>query len=112
MSRVAIVGIGHSRFGRRTDVNIGELAFESIKQAVEDSGVDRKDISNVVVGSMGSWSEESLPAVVPVHELHRRPPWATSHHARPAMTNTSCPARSVPTTSNSAARFRGTPSRG
>ena len=64
MSRVAIVGIGHSRFGRRTDVNIGELAFESIKQAVEDSGVDRKDISNVVVGSMGSWSEESLPAVV------------------------------------------------
>ena len=64
MSRVAIVGIGHSKFGRRTDVNIGELAFESIKQAVEDSGVDRKDISNVVVGSMGSWSEESLPAVV------------------------------------------------
>jgi acetyl-CoA C-acetyltransferase len=64
VSRVAIVGIGHSRFGRRTDVNIGELAFESIKQAVEDSGVDRKDISNVVVGSMGSWSEESLPAVV------------------------------------------------
>ena len=64
MSRVAIVGIGHSRFGRRTDVNIGELAFESIKQAIEDSGVDRKDISNVVVGSMGSWSEESLPAVV------------------------------------------------
>jgi len=64
VSRVAIVGIGHSKFGRRTDVNIGELAFESIKQAIEDSGVDRKDISNVVVGSMGSWSEESLPAVV------------------------------------------------
>ena len=64
VSRVAIVGIGNSRFGRRTDVNIGELAFESIKQAIDDSGVDRKDISNVVVGSMGSWSEESLPAVV------------------------------------------------
>jgi len=62
--RVAIVGIGHSKFGRRTDVNIGELAFESIKQAVDDAGVDRKDISNVVVGSMGSWYEESLPAVV------------------------------------------------
>jgi len=62
--RVAIVGIGHSKFGRRTDVNIGELAFESIKQAIDDAGVDRKDISNVVVGSMGSWYEESLPAVV------------------------------------------------
>jgi len=64
MSRVAVVGIGHSRFGRRTDVNIGELAFESIKQAVDDAGVDRKDIRNVVIGNMGGWSQESLPAVV------------------------------------------------
>jgi acetyl-CoA C-acetyltransferase len=64
LSRVAIVGIGHSRFGRRTDVNLGELAFESIKQAVEDAGVDKKDIGNVVVGSAGGWYEESLPAVV------------------------------------------------
>jgi acetyl-CoA C-acetyltransferase len=64
LSRVAVVGIGHSRFGRRTDVNLGELAFESIKQAVEDAGVDKKDIGNVVVGSAGGWYEESLPAVV------------------------------------------------
>lgn len=62
--KVAIVGIGHSRFGRRTDVNVGELAFESIKQAVDDAGVDKKDISNVMVGSAGGWYEESLPAVV------------------------------------------------
>jgi acetyl-CoA C-acetyltransferase len=64
LDRVAIVGIGHSKFGRRTDVNVGELAFESIKQAVEDAGVDKKDIKNVVVGSAGTWYEESLPAVV------------------------------------------------
>jgi len=64
MTRVAVVGIGHSRFGRRTDVNLAELAFESIKQAVDDAGVDKKDIKNVVVGSMGGWSEESLPAVI------------------------------------------------
>jgi len=64
MSRVAVVGVGHSKFGRRTDVSIGELAFESIKQAVDDAGVDRKDIRNVIVGNMGGWSQESLPAVV------------------------------------------------
>ena len=64
MERVAVVGIGHSKFGRRTDVNIGELAFESIKQAVDDAGVDKKDIGNVVIGSAGGWYEESLPAVV------------------------------------------------
>ena len=64
MNRVAVVGVGHSKFGRRTDVTIGELAFESIKQAIVDAGVDRKDISNVVIGNMGGWSQESLPAVV------------------------------------------------
>jgi len=64
MTRVAVVGIGHSKFGKRTDVNLGELAFESIKQAVEDAGVDKKDIGTVVVGSAGGWYEESLPAVV------------------------------------------------
>ena len=64
MTRVAVVGIGHSKFGRRTDVNIAELAFESIKQAVDDAGIDKKDIKNVVVGSLGGWCEEALPAVV------------------------------------------------
>ena len=64
MKKVAIVGVGHSKFGKRTDVNVAELAFESIKQAVEDAGVDRKEIENVVVGSAGGWYEESLPAVI------------------------------------------------
>ncbi|HZW84378.1 MAG TPA: thiolase domain-containing protein, partial [Nitrososphaerales archaeon] len=41
-----------------------ELAFESIKQAVDDAGVDKGDIKNVVVGSAGGWYEESLPAVI------------------------------------------------
>ncbi len=64
MTRVAVVGVGHSRFGKRTDVNVAELAFESIKQAVDDAGVDKKDVKNVVVGSAGGWYEESLPAVI------------------------------------------------
>lgn len=64
MTRVAVVGIGHSKFGRRSDVTIGELAFESIRDAINDAGVDRKDIGNVVLGSMGGWYEESLPAVI------------------------------------------------
>ena len=64
LRQVAVVGIGHSKFGRRTDVNLGELAFESIKQAVEDAGVEKKQIENVTVGSAGGWYEESLPAVI------------------------------------------------
>jgi acetyl-CoA C-acetyltransferase len=61
---VAIVGIGHSKFGRRTDVDVAELAFESIKGAMEDSGVQKKEIQNVTLGSAGGWYEESLPAVL------------------------------------------------
>jgi acetyl-CoA C-acetyltransferase len=63
MKNVAIVGIGHSKFGRRTDVNLQELAFESIKEAIEDSGVQKKEIENVTLGSAGGWYEEALPAV-------------------------------------------------
>ncbi|HVC27290.1 MAG TPA: thiolase domain-containing protein [Nitrososphaerales archaeon] len=64
MKNVAIVGIGHSKFGRRTDVNLAELAFESIKEAIDDSGVQKKEIQNVTVGSAGGWYEENLPAVI------------------------------------------------
>jgi acetyl-CoA C-acetyltransferase len=61
---VAIIGIGHSKFGRRTDVNVAELAFESIKQAIQDAQIEKKDIENVALASAGGWYEESLPAVV------------------------------------------------
>ncbi len=64
MRNVAIVGIGHSRFGKRTDVDLAELAFESIKGAIDDSGVQKKEIENVTLGSAGGWYEESLPAVI------------------------------------------------
>ena len=64
MRNVAIVGIGHSKFGKRSDANVAELSFESIKEAIDDAGVDKKDIQNVTVGSAGGWYEESLPAVV------------------------------------------------
>ena len=64
MEKVAIVGVGHSKFGRRTDLNLNELAFESIKEALIDAGITSKDIEHVTVGTMGGLSEESLPAVV------------------------------------------------
>ncbi len=64
MRRVAIIGVGHSKFGRRQDVNLCELAFEAIKPALEDAGVGPKDIELMTVGTVGVWYEEGLPAVV------------------------------------------------
>ena len=62
--RVAIVGVGHSKYGYRNDVSLPELAWEAIRQAIEDAGVDQESIDYVVYGNVGVWSSEPLPAVV------------------------------------------------
>lgn len=36
MRKVGIIGIGHGKFGVRTDVNINELAWEAIKLAYKE----------------------------------------------------------------------------
>jgi acetyl-CoA C-acetyltransferase len=63
MRRVAIVGVGHSRFGERQDVNVRELEFESVKNALEEAGLTPREIPYVSVGTIGVWYEEPLPAV-------------------------------------------------
>ncbi|MEM0123409.1 MAG: thiolase domain-containing protein [Conexivisphaerales archaeon] len=63
MNRAAIVGIGHSKFGKRMDVSINELAWEAVKPALDDSGLSQNDIEFYAVGNLGFWSEELLPAV-------------------------------------------------
>jgi hypothetical protein len=35
--RVGIIGVGVSKFGRRDDVTVRELAWESIREALEDA---------------------------------------------------------------------------
>jgi acetyl-CoA C-acetyltransferase len=66
MKRVAVIGVGNSKFGVRNDVNISELAFEAVRPSLEDAGVAAKDVEFAAVGSVGAgaWYEELLPAVV------------------------------------------------
>jgi len=47
---VGIVGIGHAKFGKRTDATLRELAHEAVTPALEDAGIDTKDIDASVVG--------------------------------------------------------------
>lgn len=65
MRKVAIVGIGHAKFGVRTDVSVNELAWEAIKLACEDAHLTARDVEFCVVGSGFSslGYEEILPAV-------------------------------------------------
>jgi acetyl-CoA C-acetyltransferase len=66
MRKVAIIGIGSSKFGARNDVTISEIAFEAVKPSLEDAGLGASDIPFVALGSVGAgaWYEELLPAVV------------------------------------------------
>ena len=66
MRKVAVIGVGNSKFGIRSDVNVSELAFEAVKPSLEEAHVAAKDVSFVAVGSVGAgaWYEELLPAVV------------------------------------------------
>ena len=63
LKRVAIIGVGQSKFGVRSDVNVCELAFEAVKPSLEDAGITQADIPFVSVGTIGVWYEEPLPAV-------------------------------------------------
>jgi len=66
LRKVAVCGVGNSKFGVRSDVNVSELAFEAVKPCLDDAGLAAKDIPFAAVGSVGAgaWYEELLPAVV------------------------------------------------
>ena len=65
--KVAVIGVGHSKFGVRSDVTIQELAFEAVKDAFKDAGIEQKDVDLSVVGTAGTRTYELMPAV-PVNE--------------------------------------------
>jgi acetyl-CoA C-acetyltransferase len=64
MRRVAVVGVGMSAFGVRNDVTIQELAWEAVREALDDSGLEQKDIELSVVGTVNTRGYELMPAVV------------------------------------------------
>jgi len=64
MRDVAIVGVGHSKFGRRSDVSFTKLAWESVEYALNDSGLSPEDIGYVVYSNVGGYTPEGSPAGV------------------------------------------------
>ncbi|MCS7143028.1 MAG: thiolase domain-containing protein [Aigarchaeota archaeon] len=63
MESAAVIGVGITRYGRITDRSFAEIAFEAAWEAMRDAGVDREGVDLLVVGNVGGWSSEPLPAV-------------------------------------------------
>lgn len=62
--RVAIVGVGMTKFGRDLEHQLPELAAEAAQLAIDDAGIDKKDIGYVAFANVGGWSSEFFPLPV------------------------------------------------
>ncbi|MGE5357912.1 MAG: thiolase domain-containing protein [Bacteroidales bacterium] len=79
MTRVAVVGIGHGKFGQRSDATVQELAFEAYRDALCDAGIGPDAIEASVVGSVPEYHKQrSLAGVIQEYlGLNPKPTWLT-----------------------------------
>jgi len=52
MRPVAIIGVGQTNHGRRTDASYTDLIYEAVKKSIGDAGISMKEIDAVISGSM------------------------------------------------------------
>ena len=52
MRKVAIIGIGMTKFGHHWDKDIVNLAVEAGSKSIRDAGIHQKDIQALYVGTM------------------------------------------------------------
>ena len=63
VQKVAIVGVGHTKFGHHDDLSIRELAAEAGFAALEDAGIANTEVQMLSVGvASGSMSGQLSPA--------------------------------------------------
>ncbi|MFX0037232.1 MAG: acetyl-CoA acetyltransferase [Candidatus Hermodarchaeota archaeon] len=75
MRKVAIIGVGHTKFGRLEDRNLMDLLCEASLEAIEDSNTENKEFNSVYVGAMspGSFNQMSGIASALVDKLSLLP---------------------------------------
>ncbi len=62
--RVAIVGMGCSKFGERWDMGAEDLLVESCYEAFEDAGIESKDIQAAWFGTTGLNTGQPLASAI------------------------------------------------
>lgn len=73
MGKVAIIGVGQSRFVRKYPGSIRELAFEGFKEAVGDAGISAKEIDASVVCSAPEYDKQRSPSAIIAEYLGLNP---------------------------------------
>lgn len=70
MRDVAVIGVGLTKFGELWDVSFRQLMAEAGARAIEDAGVDGKQIGAMYVGNMSSGqfiSQEHISSIIADH---------------------------------------------
>lgn len=73
MGKAAIIGVGQSKFGKRSDASLRELAFEAYTQAIDDAGIDPTTIDASLVCSATHYDKQRSPAGVVAEYLRLNP---------------------------------------
>jgi len=79
MSRVGVIGIGHGKFGRRSDATVQELAFEAFREALHDAPIPKSEIDATVIGAVPEYHKQrSVAGVIQEYlGLTPTPTWLT-----------------------------------
>ena len=76
MKKVAVVGIGHGKFGIRSDASLRELVFEAVKACLEDADLSLKEVDSMVTGVAGDEFSFGIQPSAQVHDyigFHPKP---------------------------------------
>jgi acetyl-CoA C-acetyltransferase len=63
MNKVAIIGVGHTKFGRLPEEGLMDLLCKASLQALEDSNTNDKDFDSVYVGAMSPNAFNNLSGI-------------------------------------------------
>src|SRR5437870_202106 len=73
MGRIGIIGVGHTKFGKRSDASLRELAFGAYSSAHDDADMDSSKIDGSVVCSATHYDKQRSPAGVVAEYLGLNP---------------------------------------
>jgi acetyl-CoA C-acetyltransferase len=68
MRKVAVIGIGHGKFGVRSDASLRELVFEAVKACLDDAGLTLKEVDSMVTGVAGDEFAFNIQPSAQVHD--------------------------------------------
>ena len=69
MREVAVIGVGQTRFGKRRDASLSELAVDALREALIDAGIENREVKFLSVGNFGLSSEDITPAVIAAEQV-------------------------------------------